>query len=136
MSDLVERDAHGPEWHILVCRCHPGGDSQNDFDTVQFDPSGQYLFFNDNTVSSVVIAHVDLKNKRLKETGSSIPGNPSVISFSPDDKLVYTDSGYLAGANNKEVLIHSFNSSSGLIMAHSSFTLPNDVGTILPFSLP
>jgi hypothetical protein len=112
------------------------GDNQDDFDAVQFDPLGQYLFFNDQSIASVVVAQVEVKTKRLKETGSSIPGNPGVIAFSPDDKLVYTDSGNVGGANNKEISIYSFNSSSGLITAHSSFSLPSDVGTILPFVLP
>jgi hypothetical protein len=112
------------------------GDNWFVFDAVQFDPLGKYLFLNDQSISSVVIGSVDVTTHRLQETGSSIPGNPGVIAFSSDDKLVYTDSGNVGDANNKEISIYSFNPSSGLITAHSSFSLPSDVGTILPFVLP
>jgi DNA-binding beta-propeller fold protein YncE len=97
--------------------------------SVLFDPSGGYLFLNDQSISSTVIAAIDLIHDTLTETGSSIAGNPSIISFSPDATTVYAVEG-------KNVLAYGFNSSSGSLTSEGSVSLPLNVGAIVAASRP
>lgn len=93
--------------------------------SLQFDPSGRYLFLNDESIHSTIVAAVDLTHKTLRATGSSIPGNPTIISFSPDGRFVYA-------VENKTVLIYGFNPSSGLLTTQRSISFPLGVGAIAP----
>jgi DNA-binding beta-propeller fold protein YncE len=96
---------------------------------LRFDPSGRYLFINDQSISSTVIAAIDLIGDTLTETGSSIAGNPSIISFSPDATTVYAVEG-------KNVFVYGFNSSSGSLTAEGSISLSLNVGAIVAASGP
>jgi hypothetical protein len=93
--------------------------------SLQFDPSGRYLFLNDESIHRTIVATVDLTHKALRATGSSIPGNPPIISFSPDGRFVYA-------VENKTVLIYGFNPSSGLLTTQRSISVPLGVGAIAP----
>jgi DNA-binding beta-propeller fold protein YncE len=103
----------------------------------QYDPSGKYLFINDNSTNSVVIAAVDLKHKRLRETGATFPSvNPSIVSFSPDGTLVYAVDNYNSD-DTQTVTIYVFDPSTGrLLTAGDAIDLPLSVGSILPVTRP
>jgi hypothetical protein len=109
---------------LAVC-----GDNLNYPLPLQIDPSSKYLFVNDDSVQSVIIAAIDVSHGVLKESPTSIPGNPSVISFSPDGTVVYA-------IENKDVLIYDFNPSSGLLTTERTLTFPLSVGSIVPASRP
>lgn len=92
---------------------------------LQFDPSGQYMV--SNNIGTVNIAKLDLASNQLVDTGSSIPGNPFIVTFSPDGKLVYC-------AQDRKISISAFDASTGSITA-TSFV--NDFAfSILGFSQP
>jgi hypothetical protein len=103
----------------------------------QYDPSGKYLFINDASTNSVVIAAIDLKDKRLTETGASFPSaNPSIVSFSPDGTLIYAVNNYASG-DTQEVTIYVFDPSKGeLLTAGDPIDFPLSVGAILPVAHP
>jgi hypothetical protein len=96
---------------------------------LRFDPAGKFLFLNDDSIHSVLIAAVDLAHGTLRQMTSSIPGNPTNISFSPDEKFVYAVEG-------KDVLIDGFNASSGLLTTQRSVSLPLSVNGIVAVSRP
>jgi len=100
-----------------------------DSSSTQFSPAGKYLFVNDYTIQSVVVLDIDLNDKLLKETGSSIPGNPSILSFSPDGEFVYA-------VEDKNVLVYDFNRASGLLTAQRTINFPLTVGGIAATSHP
>jgi hypothetical protein len=95
----------------------------------QFDPSGRYLLINDASIGSVVITQVDVRQKRLDETGSSIPGNPRIISFSPDSSLIYA-------VEDKNVWIYGFDPASGSLTTKISVSFPLSVRGLLSSSHP
>jgi hypothetical protein len=105
------------------------GDNLNYPLPLRIDPSGKYLFVNDDSIHSVVIAAIDLTHGRLQEEAGSIPGNPSIISFSPDGTFVYA-------VEDKNVLIYGFNPSSGLLTTERSVSFPLSVGGIVTASHP
>jgi DNA-binding beta-propeller fold protein YncE len=110
----------------MVATC---GDDSGDGSVTQFDPSGKYLFVDDLSIGNVIVAAIDTKNQRLEGTASSIPGNPQILAFSPDGKLVYA-------AENTELLIYAFDPSSGAFRANTSFTAPSYVASIVPAAGP
>lgn len=59
--------------------------------SVQFDPSGDYLFFADKPSQRVHVTSINLTRKRITDTGSSIPMTAHVpgVVFSPDGRIVY-----------------------------------------------
>jgi DNA-binding beta-propeller fold protein YncE len=112
-------------------------DSLNYPNPFQYDPSGKYLLINDASIDSVIIAAVDLKDNRLKETGASFPSaNPSTVSFSPDGTLIYAINNYNSD-DTQTVTIYVFDPSSGeLLTKGDAIDSPVSVGTILPVSRP
>jgi len=103
----------------------------------QYDPSGQYLFINDSTINSVIIAAVDFTNKRLTETGDSFPSvNPSTVSFSPDGTLIYAVDNFNSNGT-QTVTIYVFDASTGrLATSGKAVDFLLSVGTILPANGP
>jgi DNA-binding beta-propeller fold protein YncE len=103
----------------------------------QYDPSGKYLFINDSSINSVVIAAVDFKAKRLMETGDSFPSvNPSIVSFSPDGTLIYAVDNYNSDGT-QTVTIYVFDPSTGrLLTKGKAIDFPLSVATILPVKGP
>ncbi len=103
----------------------------------QYDPSGQYLFINDSTINSVVIAAVDFTNKRLTETGDSFPSvNPSTVSFSPDGTLIYAVDNYNS-IGTQSVRIYGLDASTGRVATSGkAVDFPLSVGTLLPANGP
>jgi 6-phosphogluconolactonase (cycloisomerase 2 family) len=110
----------------MVAAC---GDGFGDGSVTQINPSGKYLFIDDQVIGNVIVAAVDTKNQRLEETASSIPGNPQILSFSPDGNLVYA-------AENAEILVYLFDPSAGVFTANSSFNVPSYVASIVPAAGP
>ena len=119
-TPIVDCDA------AMVAAC---GDGFADGSVTQFNPSGKYLFIDDQLIANVIVAAIDTKNQRLEETASSIPGSPQILSFSPDGKLVYA-------AENAEILVYVFDPSSGVFTANSSFNVPSYVASIVPAAGP
>jgi DNA-binding beta-propeller fold protein YncE len=103
----------------------------------QYDPSGKYLFINDSTINSVVIAAIDFKYKRLTETGDSFPSvNPSIVSFSPDGTLIYAVDNYNSDGT-QTVTIYVFDPSTGrLVTSGKAIGFPASVNAILPVQGP
>jgi hypothetical protein len=103
----------------------------------QYDPSGKYLFINDSSINSVVIAAVDFKAKRLTETGDSFPSvNPSIVSFSPDGTLIYAVDNYNSNGT-QTVTIYVFDPATGhLSTKGKAVDFALSVGTILPVKGP
>jgi 6-phosphogluconolactonase (cycloisomerase 2 family) len=97
--------------------------------SVQFAPSGRYLFINDVSIRSVVVVGIDLKQHLLAETGGSLPGNPQSISFSADGGLLYA-------VKERNIFIYVFNAVTGLITSSRSVGFPMSVSGILPGSRP
>jgi hypothetical protein len=94
--------------------------------SIQFDPTGQYLFLTTMTNTTEVIA-IDLAAKELKKTGASMPDTSSNgVTFSPDGRLAYA----IKYAN--EISVYAFNPADGLFTAHSSFSVPSQIGQLLP----
>jgi hypothetical protein len=96
---------------------------------MRFDPAGKFLFLNDDSIHSVIITAVDPTHGKLHQMARSIPGNPTNLSFSLDEKFVYAVEG-------KDVLIDGFNSSSGLLTTERSVSLPLTVNGIVAASHP
>jgi hypothetical protein len=93
---------------LLVCGDH--------LQSVFVHPSNNYLFLLDDTTSEVPILYVNAPLRKLKATGATIPGFPSLIAFSPDGLLVYA-------AEDKEILVHVFNPRTGLLTARTSIAV-------------
>jgi hypothetical protein len=94
-----------------------------DFPGLEFDPSGKYLFLDVSTVHETVIAAINTKDNKLKETGS-IAGAYKV-AFSPDGRMFY-------GAGENEVLVYVFDPTGGEVTAKSSISV-SDVQSVTPF---
>ncbi len=91
------------------------------------DPSSQNLFFGDADTQLTDVLHFDFTNRKLIDTGSSIPGNPNIF-FSPDSLLVYA-------VNSTDIGIYAFQSNSGLL--GDSSTVPSGNGiSIATATLP
>jgi hypothetical protein len=93
---------------LLVCGDH--------LQSVYVHPSNNYLFLLDDTTNEVPILYVSAPLKKLKATGATIPGFPSLLAFSSDGLLVYA-------AENKEILVHVFNPHTGLLTARTSIAV-------------
>jgi hypothetical protein len=97
-----------------------------DNESIQFDPTGKYLFLTTTTNNTKVIA-IDLATRKLKKTGASMSDAPkNGVTFSPDGMLAY------AIKDPNEVLVYAFNPANGLFTAHSSFTVPSQIGQLVP----
>jgi hypothetical protein len=93
---------------------------------MQFDPSGKYLFLS-TTANGTEVMAIDLTAKELKKTGASMPdAAQNGVIFSPDGTLAY------AIKHPSEVLVYAFNPANGLFAAHSSFTVPFQIGQLIP----
>jgi hypothetical protein len=101
---------------LLVCGDH--------LQSVVVHPSDSYLFLLDDTTNEVPILYVNAPFKKLKATGASIPGFPSLLAFSPDGLLVYAVEG-------KEILVHVFDPHTGLLTARTSIAVKG-ANSILP----
>jgi hypothetical protein len=101
---------------LLVCGDH--------LRSVFIHPSNNYLFLLDDTTNEVPILYVNAPLKKLKASGATIPGVPSLIAFSPDGLLVYA-------AEGKEILVHVFNPHTGMLTARTSIAVKG-VNSIIP----
>jgi hypothetical protein len=86
------------------------------------DPSGRYLFFDDDTIDDMEIVYINTEMKMLQASGASIPGIPTTIAFSPSGLLVFA-------VEYNEVLVYVFH--NGKLLATSTIKTP-DLIQILP----
>ncbi len=89
---------------------------------VQLDPSGHYLFLTDPTTQAVHVAALNLSEKTIHDTGSSIPMTSQTpgFAFSPDGNIVYA-----MLASDRALHFYHFDSSSGSV---------NEAGTPIPLA--
>lgn len=87
---------------------------------IEFDVSGNYLFFTDPATDAVHVAVIDLLTKKIRDTGNSIPMTAQTpgFAFSPDGRIVYA-----ILARDLSVHFFHFDQSSGAL---------NQAGTPLP----
>jgi 6-phosphogluconolactonase (cycloisomerase 2 family) len=91
----------------------------------QIDPSGKYLFFGDSTINEMQIVHINTPLKKLQASGTSIPGNPNAVAFSPDGLLVFA-------IEKSEILVYVFTPNSGKFTAKTTINAPRVI-SILPW---
>jgi len=90
------------------------------------DPSGTYIFF--YTSNGTGIAKLDLAAKQIVETGNSISAGPDVTAFSPDEKLIYAQSG----SNPSTVPIYIFDLATGAVTTGGTISVPGSSPSIVP----
>lgn len=93
---------------------------------VQLDPSGQYLFLTDPALQQVRVAHINLPDNAVTDTGSFLPFTAQTpgFAFSPDGMLVYA---LLACDFNLH--IYRFDQTTGsLTEGGDSIPIPNSAG--------
>lgn len=73
------------------------------------DPTGTYIFF--STQNGTGITKLEMATKQIVDTGNSIPAGSEVMTFSPDEKLIYT----LSGSNPYILPIYIFDWSTGAV---------------------
>lgn len=108
-SISVARNPNGPnfgcEYELAFCSDDTAG--------LYVDPVSQNLFFADQTVNQVYVAHIDFKNSQLVATTSSIAGTPPIF-FSPDSRLVYAVNANAIGIYALQMTTGDFTASSSL----------------------
>jgi hypothetical protein len=70
---------------------------------------------------------IDLAVTKLKKTGAS-------MSDAPKDRVTFCLDGMLAYAIKypNEVSVYAFNPANGLFTAHGCFTVPSQIGQLVP----
>ena len=76
---------------------------------VRLDPAEQFVFATDGSKSTVHIFRIDLANKKLVDTGSSIPTS-SPFAFSSDGSLVYVTAN-----SGTAIQVYRFDHTSGAL---------------------
>jgi hypothetical protein len=96
---------------------------------LEFDPTGQNLFFGDSNNQIIYVAHLDFGDLQLEESGTAILGTPPIY-FSPDGRLVY-----MLHSNENTVAIQTFDPATGVLSAYSTLSDSGNV-SIATATLP